>query len=123
MGSITEKLMYTLSSVDDIQTAINECKVECGDDIALEYYGDKIREIKNADGNNVKDFYVLEKVTGWTQNDILVKDIEDVTESLIVGSNGDLTSREYYALIGVTGFNEQNIIALPVTDVSNQFEY
>ncbi len=123
MGSIAEKLIYTLNAVDDIQTAINECKVECGDDIALEYYGDKIREIKNADGNNVKDFYLLEKVTGWTQNDISVKTVEDVTEPLVVGSNSDLTSREYYTLVGVTGFNEKNIIALPVTDVSNQFEY
>ena len=54
MGSIAEKLQYTYNAVDDIQLAINEMGVQTDDETPLGYYGDKIREIANVNGNNIQ---------------------------------------------------------------------
>ena len=47
MGTIIQKLEYTLASVDDIQDAINEKGVDCQDTVPLGEYGDKIRQISS----------------------------------------------------------------------------
>lgn len=97
METIAEKLQYTSDAVDDIQAAINEKGVEVDDDIELGLYGDKIREIKVFDGdisavvmlkdlvdvtdqyNYNKDCYDTEKFIAFSENDIIAKDIEDVS--------------------------------------------
>lgn len=71
--------------------------MEVDDDIELGLYGDKIREIKVFDGdisavvmlkdlvdvtdqyNYNKDCYDTEKFIAFSENDIIAKDIEDVS--------------------------------------------
>ena len=43
MGTVTEKLQYTLNAVDDMQLAFTEIGVDCPDTDELATYGDKIR--------------------------------------------------------------------------------
>lgn len=97
MATIAEKLKYTSDAVDDIQAAINEKGVEVKNNVRLGLYGDKIREIKALNGdvsasimtkdlvdvtdeyNYKKDCYDIEKFTAYSEEDIKVKDIEDVS--------------------------------------------
>ena len=47
MGTVDEKLQYTMNSVDDIQAALIEAKVEGAETDELATYGDKIRTLSN----------------------------------------------------------------------------
>lgn len=78
MATIAEKLEYTMNAVDDIQAAINEKGVEVKDNVQLGLYGNKIREISGGN-NTINDFYTIEKVTAFSIDDSIVKDIEDVS--------------------------------------------
>jgi len=78
METIAEKLKYTSDAVDDIQVAINEKGVTVGNDIELGLYGNKIREISGGN-STINDFYTIEKVTAYSNSDIIAKDIEDVS--------------------------------------------
>lgn len=97
METIAEKLQYTSNAVNDIQTAINEKGVEIDNTIELGYYGDKIREIKVYTDDDIiinlkkisditdqynydKVYFSIEAFTAFTEEDLVAKDIEDVTE-------------------------------------------
>ncbi len=81
MGTIAQKLSYLSSSIDDIQAAISECDVEINDSMELGSYGDKIRSIKNINGNCMKDFYTMTKTNELFESDINVFEIEDITSN------------------------------------------
>ena len=92
MGSIADKLKYTSDAIDDIQLAINENHVECDNTVELGLYGDKIREIANTNGNNIKDFYSIEKFTSFSKNDLPTKNITDVHDLVITGNLGTIVT-------------------------------
>ena len=87
MGSIAEKLQYTYNAVDDIQLAINEMGVQTDDETPLGYYGDKIREIANVNGNNIKDnvntfdCITLDSFAAYNTSTLTSKTIEDVSSA------------------------------------------
>ena len=49
MGTIADKVRYTLNAVNDIQAAIEEKKISITDATPLKSYGDKIREVRTLD--------------------------------------------------------------------------
>ena len=90
MGSIAEKLQYTYNAVDDIQLAINEMGVQTDDETPLGYYGDKIREIANVNGNNIIgninnvntfDCITLDSFAAYNTSTLTSKTIEDVSSA------------------------------------------
>lgn len=123
MGSIAEKLKYMSNAVDDIQLAITENHIECDDTVELGLYGEKIRQIKNSNGNSIKDFYPVEKFIAFTKNDLIVKDVKDVTYESINGQVGDVLFDEYYKVTPYTAFSASDIVARTVEDVTDAYEF
>lgn len=123
MGSIAEKLQYMNNAVDDIQLAITENHIECDDTVELGLYGEKIRQIKNSNGNSIKDFYPIEKFIAYTGNDLIAKPVEDVTLQTINGQVGDVAFDEFYQVTPYTAFSADNLIAKTVEDVSDQYQF
>lgn len=123
MGSIAEKLQYMCNAVDDIQLAITENHIECDDTVELGLYGEKIRQIKNSNGNSIKDFYPMEKFTAYTGNDLVIKTVEDVTEQTINGQVGDVIFDEYYKVTPCTAFSADSLVAKTVEDVSDKYQF
>lgn len=123
MGSIAEKLTYTSNAVDDIQLAINQMGVEVDKTIALGYYGDKIREIANANGNNIKDFYSIEKFESFSRLDIVSKDIEDVSDLITTGNLDNMDTLDCNTIDYFEAFATSDITSKDIEDVSDLYEY
>ncbi|MCI8770320.1 MAG: hypothetical protein HFH73_04085 [Lachnospiraceae bacterium] len=123
MGSIAQKLQYMNNAVDDIQLAINEMGVETDDSTELGYYGDKIREIANTNGNNIKDFYHLEKFEGFSKLDLTSKNFIDISDLVIVGKIDDLDSLDCITLDSFTAYNTSNITPKTIEDVSDAYQF
>lgn len=105
MGNIVDKLKYLNNSVNDIQAAIQEKGIKVEDSDPLGSYGDKIREIQigvvcmdiedvtDYVGNgsyediNIKDYNTLTAHIAFTEQDLICKDVEDITETIIITEN------------------------------------
>lgn len=123
MGSIAEKLTYTINAVDDIQLAIEQMGVGIDDAVELGYYGDKIREIANVNGNNIKDFYVLEKFEGISRMDIMPKIINDVRDLVITGNLDNPDTLDCLTLNSFEAFPSTSISAKDIEDVSSNYSF
>lgn len=123
MGNIAQKLQYTCNAVDDIQLAINEMGVQTDDETPLGYYGDKIREIANVNGNNIKDFYELEKFEGFSKLDILPKDIKDVSALVIIGNIDNINTFDCITLDSFTAYNTNALTSKTIEDVSSAYQF
>lgn len=117
MGTLWNKIDYLLVAIDDIQAAINEKKVEVDSTVPLGKYGDKIREIQT--GGMWADYITMEAFPSFTEEDIVVKDISDVTEDVILGNIEGLKSRDYITMSSNWAFTEDDLIACPVEDVTD----
>lgn len=117
MGTIFDKLKYLSEAVNDIQAAINEKKIEVDSTVPLEKYGDKIREIQT--GGMWADYITMEAFPAFTEEDIVVKDVSDVTDSVIVGNMEGLKSRDYTTVTAVPAFTEDDIVAKDVEDITD----
>lgn len=123
MGDIAQKLQYTCNAVDDIQLAINEMGVQTDDETPLGYYGDKIREIANVNGNNIKDFYELEKYEGFSKLDILPKDIKDVSALVIIGNIDNINTFDCITLDSLAAYNTNALTSKTIEDVSSAYQF
>ena len=123
MGDIAQKLQYTCNAVDDIQLAINEMGVQTDDETPLGYYGDKIREIANVNGNNIKDFYELEKFEGFSKLDIFPKDIKDVNALVIIGNIDNINTFDCITLDSFTAYNTSTLTSKTIEDVSSAYQF
>ena len=123
MGSIAEKLQYTYNAVDDIQLAINEMGVQTDDETPLGYYGDKIREIANANGNNIKDFYELEKFEGFSKLDIFPRDTKDVSDLAIIGNINNVNTFDCITLDSFAAYNTSTLTSKTIEDVSSAYQF
>lgn len=123
MGSIAEKLTYTINAVDDIQLAIEQMGVGIDDAVELGYYGDKIREIANVNGNNIKDFYVLEKLEGISRMDIMPKTISDASDLVITGNLDNLDTLDCLTLGSFEAFAPKDISAKDIEDISSNYSF
>ena len=123
MGTIADKLLYMNNAVDDIQLAINECKVEVDDSVELGLYGDKIREIANSNGNNIKDFYVIEKFDSFSRMELFPKTVEEITDYVIIGSVDGLDSLDCITCQSFISFLAKDIEAKEVVDVSDLYQF
>ncbi len=123
MGSIAEKLTYTINAVDDIQLAIEQMGVGIDDAVELGYYGDKIREIANVNGNNIKDFYVLEKFEGISRMDIMPKTINDVSDLVITGNLDNLDTLDCLTFGSFEAFPSTSISAKDIEDISSNYSF
>jgi len=123
MGSIAEKLQYMSNAVNDIQLAINEMGVTADDKVELGYYGDKIREIANTNGNNIKDFYKIEKYEGFSKLDLLPKDIKEVSDLVIVGNIANADTFDCITFDAFEPYNLNHIVTETVEDVSGTYKF
>ena len=123
MGSIAEKLQYMYNAVEDIQLAINEMEVQTDNTIELGYYGDKIREIANVNGNNIKDFYELEKFEGFSKLDILPRDIKDVSDLAIIGNIDNVNTFDCITLDSFAAYNTNTLTSKTIEDVSSAYQF
>lgn len=123
MGSIADKLKYMSNAIDDIQLAITENHVECDNTVELGLYGEKIRLIKNSNGNGIKDFYPVENFIAFTKNDLATKTVENVTIEATNGQVGNVIFDEYYKIIPHTAFSASEIVVKTVADVSDQYQF
>lgn len=123
MGSIAEKLQYTYNAVDDIQLAINEMGVQTDDETPLGYYGDKIREIANVNGNNIKDFYELEKFEGFSKLDIFPRDAKDVSDLAIIGNINNVNTFDCITLDSFAAYNTSTLTSKTIEDVSSAYQF
>lgn len=123
MGSIAYKLQYMSHAVDDIQLAINEMGVGVDNAIELGYYGDKIREIANTNGNNIKDFYEIEKFEGLPKSDISTKNIKDVNDLVIVGGIDSLDTLDCITINPFEAYNTDIITTKTIEDVSDAYQF
>ena len=123
MGDIAQKLQYTCNAVDDIQLAINEMGVQTDDETPLGYYGDKIREIANVNGNNIKDFYEFEKYEGFSKLDILPKDIKDVSALVIIGNIDNVNTFDCITLDSFAAYNTNTLTSKTIEDVSSAYQF
>ena len=62
MGTVADKLRYTLNAVNDIQAAIEEKKISITDTTPLKSYGDKIREIRTLDFNKFRPWIIINNI-------------------------------------------------------------
>lgn len=123
MGDIAQKLQYTCNAVDDIQLAINEMGVQTDDETPLGYYGDKIREIANVNGNNIKDFYELEKFEGFSKLDIFPRDTKDVSDLAIIGNIDNINTFDCITLDSFTAYNTSTLTSKTIEDVSSAYQF
>lgn len=123
MGDIAQKLQYTCNAVDDIQLAINEMGVQTDDETPLGYYGDKIREIANVNGNNIKDFYEFEKYEGFSKLDILPKDIKDVSALVIIGNIDNINTFDCITLDSFAAYSTNTLTSKTIEDVSSAYQF
>lgn len=123
MGDIAQKLQYTCNAVDDIQLAINEMGVQTDDETPLGYYGDKIREIANVNGNNIKDFYEFEKFEGFSKLDMLPKYIKDVSDLAIIGNIDNVNTFDRITLDSFTAYNTSTLTSKTIEDVSSAYQF
>lgn len=123
MGNIAQKLQYMNNAVDDIQLAINEMGVETDDKVELGYYGDKIREIANVNGNNIKDFYEIERFEGFSKLDMLSKDIKDVSELVVIGKIDNADTFDCIKLDAFGAYDSESIASKTVEDVSDAYQF
>ena len=123
MGDIAQKLQYTCNAVDDIQLAINEMEVQTDNTIELGYYGDKIREIANVNGNNIKDFYEFEKYEGFSKLDILPKDIKDVSALVIIGNIDNVNTFDCITLDSFAAYSTNTLTSKTIEDVSSAYQF
>ncbi len=123
MGSIAEKLQYTYNAVDDIQLAINEMGVQTDDETPLGYYGDKIREIANVNGNNIKDFYELEKFEGFSKLDIFPRDTKDVSDLAIIGNINNVNTFDCITLDSFAAYSTNTLTSKTIEDVSSAYQF
>ncbi|MCI8379729.1 MAG: hypothetical protein HFH72_14670 [Lachnospiraceae bacterium] len=123
MGDIAQKLQYTCNAVDDIQLAINEMGVQTDDETPLGYYGDKIREIANVNGNNIKDFYEFEKYEGFSKLDIFPRDTKDVSDLAIIGNIDNINTFDCITLDSFTAYNTSTLTSKTIEDVSSAYQF
>ncbi len=123
MGSIAEKLQYMYNAVEDIQLAINEMGVQTDDETPLGYYGDKIREIANVNGNNIKDFYELEKFEGFSKLDIFPRDTKDVSDLAIIGNINNVNTFDCITLDSFAAYNTSTLTSKTIEDVSSAYQF
>lgn len=72
LGTVADKLRYTLNAVNDIQAAIEEKKISITDTTPLKSYGDKIREIRTLDFNKFRPWIIINN----THNGYLIDNIQ-----------------------------------------------
>ena len=123
MGNIAQKLQYMCNAVDDIQLAISEMGVQADNETELGYYGDKIREIANVNGNNIKDFYEIEKFEGFSKLDMLPKNIKDVSDLAIIGNIDNADTFDCITLNSYEAYNLESITPKTVEDVSDAYQF
>ncbi|RKI44293.1 hypothetical protein D7V86_03410 [bacterium D16-51] len=122
MKTITEKLQYTNSAVNDIQAAINEKGIEVDNTIELGYYGDKIREIKGG-LSNLQDYYEFEKFDSFSKVDIQQTDINDISDLVIIGKIDNLDTFDCITFTSFEAFPSNNISAKDIEDVSSNYSF
>lgn len=114
--TLWDKINLLLSSLNDIQAAINEKKVEVDSTVPLSKYGDKIREIQTDSG--WKDYITMEAYPAFTEDDLVVCDMEDVTDDVILGNIEGLKSRDYITATATWAFTEEDLVAKDMEDVT-----
>ena len=105
MGSLADKLKYLSNSIHNIQMAIHEKGIEIDNTTPLATYADKIREIqigvvaKNIEDVtdyvkagkykdlNIVDYNPLSVSIAFTEENLVCKDIEDITDTIIMIEN------------------------------------
>lgn len=102
MGTLADKLNYLSNSIHTIQMAIHEKGIEITNTDPLATYAGKIREIQvgvvtkgikdvtdyvkagKYKDLNIIDYNPLSVSTAFTEKDIICKDIEDITDTIII---------------------------------------
>ena len=105
MGNISDKLKYLSDSVDDIQMAIGQKGIDIKDTDPLGTYGDMIRQIPVAavvmdvedvtdyvgigvyEDLNIIDYGKMTATFAYTEDDLICKDVEDVTDTITIIKN------------------------------------
>lgn len=116
-GTIWNKLDALLASINDIQLAINEKKVEVDDTVPLRKYGEKIREIET--GTGWADYITMEAFPAFTEEDLRVESVEDVTEAVILGEIEGENTRDYITMSATWAFTESDLVAKDVSDITS----
>ena len=118
MGTLHDKLKYLAEAVNDIQLAINEKKVKVDSKVPLGDYGDKIRAIQT--GNLWADYVTIEAFPSFTVDDLVAKDIEDVTDNVIVGDVNGLNSKDYITVTSANfAFTVNDLLTKDVSDITD----
>lgn len=120
MGTLSEKLTYLSNAVNDIQAAINEKDIIVDDTLPLREYGNKIREIKSA--LPWADYCVLNGYPSVLEEDLVVKDIQDVTDLAVTGNIEGADIVDYIACSAHPCFTEQDIVCKDVEDATDTIE-
>lgn len=120
MGTLLEKLTYLSNAVNDIQAAINEKGVIIEDILQLREYGNKIREIKT--GLPWADYSILNGYPSVLEEDLVVKDIQDVTDLALTGNIEGANIVDYITCSAHPTFTEQDIVSKDVEDATDTIE-
>ncbi len=117
MGTIWNKIDSLLESIDDIQAAINEKKIEVDSTIPLSKYGDKIREIVTDSGWH--DYITMEAFPAFTEENLVAKDMEDITDAVILGDIDGMYSRDYITMSATWAFTGEDLVAKDMEDITD----
>ena len=117
MGTLWNKLNSLLTSIDDIQAAINEKKVKVDSTIPLGKYGDKIREIET--GGMWADYITIKSFPSFTEKDLKAKIILDVSDSIKIGTMAGIKSRDYITIKSFPSFTEKDLIVKELKDITD----
>ena len=117
MGTLHDKLKYLAEAVNDIQLAINEKKVKVDSKVPLGDYGDKIRAIQT--GNLWADYVTIEAFPSFTVDDLVAKDVKDITDDVILGTVDGFNSQDCISIeVANVPFTEKDLIAKDIEDVT-----
>lgn len=118
MGTLHDKLKYLAEAVNDIQLAINEKKVKVDSKVPLGDYGDKIRAIQT--GNLWADYVTIEAFPSFTVDDLVAKDVKDITDDVILGTVDGFNSQDCISIeVANVPFTEKDLIAKDIEDVTD----
>lgn len=117
MGTIWDKIDNLHASLDDIQLAINEKKIEVDDTVPLRKYGDKIREIVTDSGWH--DYITMEAFPAFTEEDLRVESVEDVTDAVILGEIEGENTRDYITMSATWAFTESDLVAKDMSNITS----
>lgn len=120
MGTLLEKLTYLSNAVNDIQAAIAEKDIAIDNTVPLEEYGNKIREIKGAIA--WADYIAINGYESIGEEDLIAKDIEDVTDLALTDSIEGVDIKAYNTYSAHSVFTEEELVSKEFEDATESME-